>query len=118
MIWIQSIICSLLFVVNFAWHPKHSAVAVALNILLASSCLGLLITSSRREIGNRPGEKPESKSGDVGRKVVVTSLVLLFFVGRVLKVYASSTALWLGAGEMGGREVGAFLGVGEAVGSH
>src|SRR2546428_7223584 len=96
MIWIQSIICSLLFLVNFAWHPKHWAVAVALNILLASSCLGLLLTSSRREIGNRPGEKPESKSGDIGRNVIVTSLVLLFFVASVLKLNGSSTALWRG----------------------
>ena len=93
MIWMQSIICSLLFVLNFAWHPKHWAVAVALNILLASSCLGLLITSSRRAIGNRPGES-EFKSGDIGRDVIVSSLVLLFFVASVLKLNGSSTALW------------------------
>ena len=94
MIWIQSIICSLLFVVNFAWHPTHLAIAIALNILLASSCLGLLITSSRPEIGNRPGAKPEFKSGEIGRNVIVVSLVLLCFVASVLKFNGSSTALW------------------------
>ena len=115
MIWIQSIICSLLFVVNFAWHPKHWAVAVALNILLTSSCLGLLITSSRREIGNRPGEKPESKSGDIGRNVIVTSLVLLFFVASVLKLNGSSTALWRALADRRDPDVGVIAGTAKDV---
>jgi hypothetical protein len=115
MIWIQSIICSLLFVVNFAWHPKHWAVAVALNILLASSCLGLLITSSRREIGNRPSEKREFKSDDIGRNVIVTSLVLLFFVASVLKLNGSSTALWRALADRRDPDAGVIAGTAKDV---
>jgi hypothetical protein len=93
MVWIQSIVCSLLFVANFAWPSKHSGIAVALNILLAVSCVGLLITTSRR-IVDQPSGESELKTGDVGRNVIVASLIVLFFAASIAKFNGSSTALW------------------------
>jgi len=90
MVWIQSIICSLLFVANFAWPAKHLAVAIALNILLATSCTVLLLTTSRREDIDRT----RGQDDEVVRNILIAGLILLYVGASVAKLNGSSTALW------------------------
>ena len=90
MVWIQSIICSLLFVANFAWPAKHLAVAIALNILLATSCTVLLLTTSRREDVDRT----RGQDDEVIRHILIAGLILLYVGVSVAKLNGSSTALW------------------------
>ena len=90
MAWIQSIICSLLFVANFAWPAKHLAVAIALNILLATSCAVLLLTTSRREDVDRT----RGQDDEVIRHILIAGLILLYVGASVAKLNGSSTALW------------------------
>jgi hypothetical protein len=93
MVWIQSIVCSLLFVANFAWQPKHLAVAIALNVLLAASCAVLLIIAAS---GAEDVDLTQSKSNGTVRNRIVAGLILLYVVASVAKLNGSSTALWRG----------------------
>ncbi len=90
MIWIQSVICSLVFVLNFAWRPANLAIAVALNILLALSC-AMLLGTSRREA---PADSSRVVQTDAFRNIVVAALVSLFLAASLAKLNGSSTALW------------------------
>ncbi|HMG04314.1 MAG TPA: hypothetical protein VK581_02560, partial [Chthoniobacterales bacterium] len=103
MIWLQCIICSSIFIANFAFHPKPFWLAVALNILLAVSCLGLLITSSRREIADQISSKCEGQSGNLGRNIIVIALALLCVAMSVAKLNGTSTAVWQGMDERSDR---------------
>lgn len=90
MVWIQSIICALLFILNFAWHPAHVSLAVTLNLLLVVSCAWLLVTASRRE----DVDLASSGQGDAVRNAIVATLILLYLAASILKLNGSSTALW------------------------
>lgn len=90
MIWIQSIVCSLFFVANFAWQPKHFAVAIALNVLLAISCAVLLLTHSKTD----DVDLARSRHGDAVGNAIVASLIVLYLASSFLKLNGSSTALW------------------------
>jgi len=91
MIWIiQSVICALLFVANFAWHTTHIWVAVALNILLALSCIGLVMTSCQRQIVN----SSSSERSEVVRNTIIIILIALYLAASLAKLNGSSTALW------------------------
>ena len=76
-IWLQSIICSSFFIANFSFHPKQVWLAVMLNVLLTASCIGLLITSLRREIADQMSSKSDVQTGNVGRNIIVIALTLL-----------------------------------------
>jgi hypothetical protein len=90
MVWIQSLICALLFVFNFAWHPANAGLAVALNIVLAASCATLLLT-----IGRSVTVVPvRGIRDDLVRNIIVALLILLYVVTSVAKWNGSSTALW------------------------
>lgn len=91
MVWIQSIVCSLLFVANFAWQPKYLAVAIALNVLLAVSCVALLLAASRED---RDVDLTRSESNKTVRNAIIAGLFLLYVVASIAKLNGSSTALW------------------------
>ena len=107
MVWIQSLICSLLFAANFAWPAKHLAVAIALNVLLAISCAVLLLTTSRREDADRT----RVQAGELVRNIMIAGLILFYLGASVAKLNGSSTALWLGLAD--GRDPAAEVIIGK-----
>lgn len=110
MIWLQSMICSSFFIANFAFHPKHVWPAVTLNVLLAASCIGLLITSLRQEIADQVSSKSEVQTGNVGRNIIVIALTLLCVAASLAKLNGSSTALWRGMEGRGDQVAGLIAG--------
>jgi hypothetical protein len=90
MVWIQSLICSLLFVLNFAWHP-NAGMAVSLNIVLAAACVALLLTSSR---GRLTADPFRGARDDLVRNIIVALLILLYVGTSAARWNGSSTALW------------------------
>lgn len=92
MIWIQSIVCSLLFVANFAWPSKQPAVAVALNLLLAAACVSLLLAKFEAD----DVDLTRRENDVVLRNTIVIGLFLIYLGASVAKLNGSSTALWRG----------------------
>jgi hypothetical protein len=107
MVWIQSIICSLLFAANFAWPAKHLAVAIALNVLLAMSCTVLLLKPSSGEDVDRT----RGPSDELVRNIMIAGLILFYVGASVAKLNGSSTALWLGLAD--GRDPAADVIIGK-----
>ena len=92
--WILSILCPLLFVASVRWQPAHTGLAVALNLLLAACCLGLLIMSPARQAREDAEERRSAESSKFGRNIIVTSLILIYLAASLLKLNGNSTALW------------------------
>jgi hypothetical protein len=89
-IWIQSIVCSLLLIANFAWPSKQPAVAVALNLLLATACLWLLLANFHSDDVDLT-----SRGNDIALRNLITAGLFLIYLGAsVVKLNGSSTALW------------------------
>jgi hypothetical protein len=109
-IWLQSIICSSIFIANFAFQPKPVWLAVTLNLLLAVSCLGLLITTSRWERADQIASSPPGQNGNRGRNVIVIALALLCVALSVARLNGTSTAAWLGMDEKSDRARGLIAG--------
>ena len=109
-IWLQSIICSSFFIANFSFHPKQVWLAVMLNVLLTASCIGLLITSLRREIADQMSSKSDVQTGNVGRNIIVIALTLLCLAASLANLNGSSTALWKGMEGRGDQVAGLIAG--------
>jgi hypothetical protein len=109
-IWLQSIVCSSIFIANFAFHPTHLWAAVALNLLLAVSCLGLLLTVSRGQGADQPSSKREGHNGNLARNIVVIVLTLLCLAASLAKLNGTSTALWKSVDERNDRSAGLIAG--------
>ena len=93
MTWIiQSVICAFLFVANFAWPTPHVGVAATLNVLLALSCLGLLVTSCRPEIVDSSSREQRARV----RNIIIVILTVLYLAASLARLNGSSTALWRG----------------------
>ena len=90
MVWIQSIICSALFVLNFTWHPASTGIAVALNLLLAMSCLGLILTGARGTMADSIRNNRENLIGPI----IIVGLIVFYLAASFAKLNGSSTALW------------------------
>ena len=105
MIWLQRIVCSSNFIANFAFHPTHIWAALALNLLLAVSCLGLLLTVLRRQGAEQVSSKLEGHNGNVARNIIVIALTLLCLVASLAKLNGTSTALWKSVDDGGDRTV-------------
>ena len=114
MIWLQSIICSIFFIANFALHPKEVWLAVTLNLLLAASCVWLLI-SSRREIADQTSSKSEVQTGNIGRNIIVIALTLFCIAASLAKLNGTSTALWKGIDGSGDRDAGLIVGTSKGI---
>ena len=110
MIWLQSIVCSSIFIANFAFHPTHLWAALALNLLLAVSCLGLLLTVLRRQGAEQVSSKLEGHNGNVARNIIVLALTLLCLVASLAKLNGTSTALWKGMDDGSDRSAGLIAG--------
>ena len=94
MFWILSVLCPLLFIASVRWQPAHIGIAVALNLLLAACCLGLLIMSPARQAREDAEERPSAESSKFGRDIIVASLILIYLGASLLKLNGNSTALW------------------------
>ena len=92
--WIQSALCPLLFIASVRWQPAHVGIAVALNLLLAVSCVGLLIMSPAQHAGEGADEIRSAESSEIGRNIIVTSLILIYLAASLVKLNGNSTALW------------------------
>lgn len=95
MFWILSILCPLLFIASVRWQPASAGIAVALNLVLAVSCVGLLIISRARQAREGADERPSAESSARVRNIIVTSLILIYLAASLVKLNGSSTALWL-----------------------
>ncbi len=90
MLWIHSILCAFLFILNFTWHSENPLLAVGLNLLLAVACTTLLLTSA----GSRFEKAARNDQSDKQRNFIVASLVVIYLAASLLKLNGSSTALW------------------------
>jgi len=113
--WILSILCPLLFIASVRWQAAHIGVAVALNLLLAASCLGLLVMSPGQQARDNTEERPSAESGKLGRNLIVTSLILIYLAVSLLKLNGTSTALWQEVADRQAPTAGLIAGTAKAI---
>lgn len=86
----------MLFIASVRWQPANIGVTVAINLLLALSCLGLLITAQPAETSDdETSTVQHDDAGRTVRNIIVTSLIVVYFAASLAKLNGNSTALWL-----------------------
>ena len=84
----------LLFIAQFARHRttgRFDRVGVAINILLAGSCIALLITTY---LSQRQEQKHDPEFNWLFRNIIVVALAVIYLAASLAKLNGSSTALW------------------------
>lgn len=108
----------MLFIASVRWQPANIGISVAINLLLALSCLGLLITAAAQPAETSDDESSTIERDNRGRKIrniIVTSLILVYVVASLVKLNGSSTAFWLQFADRQPPTKGLIAGVGKEI---